>query len=133
MIPSISHAALDPAAQERVRRLAEDTAAVASAQAAANRACVRGGGSGAQACLASQPTGDLAAAIARTTADVRSLCETFPPFGAPQRLSGTANAAGTLHEQGLVADLFGADRELRCPPASARRDARRGCCRKPSA
>jgi hypothetical protein len=96
-IPSISHAALDPAAQECVRRLAQNTAAVASAQAAVNRACVRGGGSGAQA--------------------------TFQPFGAPQRLSETANAAGTLHERGLVADLFGADlgaalsagkREARC-------------------
>ena len=84
---------------------------------------MRGGGSGAQACLTSQPTGDLATAIARTAADVQSLCETFPPFGAPQRLSETANAAGTLHERGLVADLFGADlgaalsagkREARC-------------------
>jgi hypothetical protein len=122
-IPSIAHAALDPAAQECVRRLAENTAAVASAQAAVNRACVRGGGSGAQACVTSHPTGDLATAIARTAADVQSLCETFPPFGAPQRLSETANAAGTLHERGLVADLFGADlgaalsagkREARC-------------------
>ena len=36
-------------------------------------------------------------------------CGVVPPFGAPQRLAETANAAATVHQRGLVADLFGYD------------------------
>jgi hypothetical protein len=123
ILPSLLHAALDPAGQRCVRRLAENTVDVAHAQAEANRACLRAGGAGAQACLAADANGALAKAAARTADDVRALCETFPPFGAPQRLSETANAAGALHERGLVADIFGAD--LGAAVATGRREA--GC------
>ncbi|HEV7731337.1 MAG TPA: hypothetical protein VGR62_04205 [Candidatus Binatia bacterium] len=121
-LPSLLHAALDPAAQQCVRRLAENTAAVATAQAETNRACLRTGGPDAQTCLVADATGAVATASARTLADVRALCEAFPPFGAPQRLAETANAAGTLHERGLVADVFGPD--LAAAVASGRREAR---------
>jgi len=109
VFPTLAHAALDAADRKCVRRLAADTAAVAAAQATVNRACLRAGGADAQACLSADAKGAVAKAIARTADDVRALCEAFPDFGAPQRLAETANAAGTLHERGLVADLFGPD------------------------
>ena len=108
-VPAAGRAALDPAAQQCVRQLAENTIAVAAFQRAQNVKCLRQGAPDAQACLSADPKGRLAAAADRTLADVQGLCGTFPPFGAPQRLSETANAAGALHERGLVADVFGAD------------------------
>jgi hypothetical protein len=61
----------------------------------------------------------LAAATGQMLADVRELCGTFPPFGAPQRLAETAVAAGVLHERGLVADLFGPDLQRAVAAAGA--------------
>lgn len=109
-----AHAALDSAAQRCVRSLAENTAAVAQAQAEVNRACLRDGG--APTCPTADAGGGVAKATTRTADDVRALCETFPPFGAPQRLAETANAAGTLHERGLVAEVFGANLQAAVAP-----------------
>lgn len=127
VLPSLVHAALDPAARRCVQRLAEDAAAVSAAQAAANRGCLR---SGASTCLAADADGAVAKTTARTLDDVRALCQSFPAFGAPQRLAETVNAAGTRHQTGLVADLFGPDlaaarstrkREARCQQRVLRR------------
>jgi hypothetical protein len=125
-LPAATHAGLDTAAQQCVRRLAENTLAVAAFQGAQNLACLRRGEPDAQACLAADPRGRLAAATDRTLADVQALCGTFPPFRAPQRLSETANAAGTRHERGLVADLFGPD--LQSAVAAAGADQRSARC-----
>lgn len=125
-LPAATHAALDDAGLQCVRRLAENTLAVAAYQGARNLRCLRLGAPDAQACLSADPKGRLAAAAERTLTDVQGLCGTFPPFGAPQRLSETANAAGALHERGLVADLFGAD--LQAAVAAAGADQRAARC-----
>jgi hypothetical protein len=120
-LPVVAHGALDPAASQCVRRLARNTAAVAAAQAEANRLCLRAAGD-AQDCLDAAPSSALLGATARALTDVQTLCERFPAFGAPQRLAETANAAGTRHEIGLVADVFGAD--LEAARATRKREAR---------
>ncbi|MEO8603166.1 MAG: carboxypeptidase-like regulatory domain-containing protein [bacterium] len=126
-VPPAARAGLDPAAQQCVRRLAENTLAIATVQASQNLACLRGGVD-AQACLSADANGRLAAAAGQTLVDVRQRCGTFPPFGAPQRLSETAVAAGVLHERGLVADLFGLD--LQHAVAAAGADERSARCQR---
>lgn len=120
VVPTLAHAALDPAARRCVERLGDDVAAVSAAQAEANRACLRGGQP--NACLEADAGGTVAKASARTLEDVRTLCEAFPAFGVPQRLAETVNAAGTRHQIGLVADVFGLD--LGAARAVRKRDAR---------
>ncbi len=121
VLPVLAEGALDPAARQCVRRLARNTAAVAAAQAEANRLCLRASGD-AQECLDAAPSGAVLKATVRTLDDVRTHCETFPAFGAAQRLAETANAAGLRHEIGLVADVFGAD--LEAARVTAKRGAR---------
>lgn len=123
-VPAGADAALEAAAQQCVRRLAENAVAVAAYQGAQNLRCLRLGAPDAQACLGADPRGRMAAATARTLADAQALCGTFPPFGAPQRLAETVTAAGTLHERGVVADLFGADLQAAVAAASDPRAAR---------
>ena len=59
---------LEAGEQACVRRLAENAVAVSTRQAARNVACLRDGGGDAQACLAADPRGTLAAATDRTLA-----------------------------------------------------------------
>lgn len=119
VVVPVAGAALDPAQQDCVRRLAANTAALATAQAAANQACLRG--VDAQACLATD-TAAVTKARDRLAGDVRARCERSPAFGAAPRIVDTPTAAATLHERGLVADLFGPD--LDAARASGKQTAR---------
>ena len=64
------------------------------------------GGTVDPACLATDPSGRVAAAQSALAEDTHERCGVAPDFGVPFRPAEIAAAAATVHERGLVTDLF---------------------------
>lgn len=100
--------------QKCLNAVNKDGAALAKTQGKRHVACVKGAGQGAlaepaQDCITSinDPTGKVAKAYAKTTADAAKLCGTPPSFGFTDAL--TVNFAA--HQAGiqLTSDVYGGD------------------------
>lgn len=96
------------AQQACIAAVTGNAAALARAQARRDVDCVLAAGAGDldPACLAGDPSGRVAAALATLTSGTVADCGVAPDFGVPFRPTAIASAAALVHERGLITDLF---------------------------